>query len=267
MLIQEEQLRYWVDHFYGYGTWQAKVWFVSYEEGGGDHPQEVAEKFNYFFRTHSGSSNGVLCNIRSLYKEVTLPSEEIKGQSLRTLNDYRFGDKAVLHGFWKNLIAFEFGYRREPLPDLFDYQRRRFLNDPVSSEALIQLYPLPSPHNHAWYYSWLNLPHVDFLKTRIAYEQQVYQQRVNTIINKIVKHKPDLILMYGMSNIGQLKQSFQDFFEGVQFKMVKSIKKQMPQYHRAEVNNTTLLITTQIPGLRHNRPETGFDWYAFGQSV
>jgi hypothetical protein len=28
-----------------------------------------------------------------------------------------------------------------------------------------------------------------------------------------------------------------------------------------------MLITTQIPALRHNRIETGFDWQAFGKSV
>jgi hypothetical protein len=28
-----------------------------------------------------------------------------------------------------------------------------------------------------------------------------------------------------------------------------------------------LLITSQIPALRHNRIETGFDWEEFGKSV
>jgi hypothetical protein len=33
------------------------------------------------------------------------------------------------------------------------------------------------------------------------------------------------------------------------------------------VNGTTILLTTQIPALRHRRIETGFDWKAFAQSV
>jgi hypothetical protein len=33
------------------------------------------------------------------------------------------------------------------------------------------------------------------------------------------------------------------------------------------LSHTLLLITTQVPTLRHNRKETGFDWLAFGQRV
>ncbi len=73
--------------------------------------------------------------------------------------------------------------------------------------------------------------------------------------------------MYGMNNINTLKKSIQGFFEGAKFKMVKAIRQQIPQHHRAEFNGTTLLLTTQIPALRHNRIETGFDWLAFGKSV
>lgn len=47
------------------------------------------------------------------------------------------------------------------------------------------------------------------------------------------------------------------------FKMVKAIKREIPQHHRADFNGTTLVIATQIPALRHNRVETGFDWYEF----
>ncbi len=31
--------------------------------------------------------------------------------------------------------------------------------------------------------------------------------------------------------------------------------------------DTTIVITTQSTGLRHKRPETGFDWQAFGQEL
>ena len=73
--------------------------------------------------------------------------------------------------------------------------------------------------------------------------------------------------MYGMNSIQTLKKSVQEYFDGIQFKMVKATRQQIPQHHRADVNGTTLLITTQIPALRHNRPETGFNWEAFGESV
>ena len=44
MLIEAKVLKYWIDNFYGYGSWHARIWFVGYEESGGDIPEEVADK-------------------------------------------------------------------------------------------------------------------------------------------------------------------------------------------------------------------------------
>ena len=41
MLIEANALKHWMDHFYGYGSWRAKIWFVSHEEGGGDLPEDI----------------------------------------------------------------------------------------------------------------------------------------------------------------------------------------------------------------------------------
>ncbi|MBA4058286.1 MAG: hypothetical protein C0490_26450, partial [Marivirga sp.] len=135
------------------------------------------------------------------------------------------------------------------------------------NEALIQLYPLPSPHNHAWYYSWLDLPQLGFLKSRALYQDHLYQRRMHGILSNISTYKPEVVLMYGMDNINALKKSVQEFYPDAKFKMIKATKQQIPQHHRADVNGTTILITTQIPALRHNRIETGFDWEEFGKRV
>jgi hypothetical protein len=73
--------------------------------------------------------------------------------------------------------------------------------------------------------------------------------------------------MYAMDNINVLKKSVQAFFHAAKFKTVNATKQQIPQHHRADLNGTTMLITTQIPALRHNRVETGFDWQEFGKTV
>ena len=90
---------------------------------------------------------------------------------------------------------------------------------------------------------------------------------MRNILKNINIYKPEVILMYGMDNINLLKKSVQEFFNAASFRMVKAITRQTPQYHRADFNGTTLLITTQIPALRHNRIEIGFDWYEFGKLV
>jgi hypothetical protein len=105
------------------------------------------------------------------------------------------------------------------------------------------------------------------LKCRRLYHDYVYPARMPTIPENISMYKPQVALMYGMDNINLLKKSVEEFFQKTNFKMVKAIKRQIPQHHWTKFNGTTLLITTQIPALKHNRVETGFDWYESGKLV
>ena len=267
MLIDEGALEHWIDHFYGYGSWDAKIWFIALEEAGGDLPEEAADKFNYFYKAHhTPGTQSTLCDIRALYKQVLFRGDGPRAELFTTMHDYRFGSsRSVLHGLWKNLIAFTHGYRNEPLPDLLTYQKKSLAVPSRHREALINLYPLPA-HNHAWYYSWLDLPpQFGFLKTRALYYSHLQERRVAHILSRIREHKPDVVLMYGMDNINGLKSQVQQTFQDASFRMVKAVKLQIPQHHVADLGDTTLLITTQIPALRHNRVETGFDWEAMGK--
>ncbi|MBL7840644.1 MAG: hypothetical protein JNJ75_10920 [Cyclobacteriaceae bacterium] len=266
MLIQEKLLKHWMDYFYGYGSWNAKAWFVAFEESGGDLPEDVAERLNYFTSVHR-EKIAALCDIRELYRKVGARLEGPRAAKFTTLYDHRFGPQSVQHGGWKNLIAFTFGFRGKELPDLAKYQRQKFLQPSLGSEALVTLYPLPAPHNHAWYYSWLDIPAFSFLKSRKGYQETVYEKRIQIILQHIKKHSPEVVVMYGMTNILELKKSVLQVFPGVAFKTVKAVNLHTPQYHVTEVNGTKLIITTQVPTLRHNRIETGYDWYAFGKEV
>ena len=265
MLIEEKALKNWIDNFYGYGAWHAPFWFIDYEESGGDSREEVAEKLNYFYHLQIADAP-TLCDIRELYRHVAFRVEGPRALKFANLYDQRFGSHATLHGAWKNLIAFEHGYRSEKLPDLLAYQKNLFALPSASNEALVVLYPLPA-HSHAWYYAWLDLPQLPFLKSRASYEQNVYSSRMQEILKNISVYNPEVVVMYGMDNINMLKRSVQQFFPSAKFGMVKAVKRQIPQYHRADFNGTTMLLTTQIPALRHNRIETGFDWYQFGKLV
>jgi hypothetical protein len=266
MLIEENRLKHWIDNFYGYGSWSSRFWFIGYEEGGGNLPEEVADKLNYFSRVHP-STEATLCDLRDLYRHVAFREEGPKADAFSNRYEYRFENNAIQNTIWKNLTAFVHGYENKKLPDFLQYQKENFALQSAGKEALIQLYPLPSPHNHAWYYSWVDVPGLPFLKSRKLYEQHLYEKRISSILSQVEKYKPEVILMYGMNNINALKQSVQEFFSKAKFRMVKQTKLQIPQHHRVELNGTILLITTQIPALRHNRVETGFDWELFGKLV
>lgn len=267
MLIKQEPLTHWINNFYGYGSWSARFWFIAHEEGGGDQPEEVAERINYFHNAFPEDNKTILCDIRSMYRHLSFPFEGPKAHLFSNLHEYRFDTNAVLHGVWKNLIAFVHGYDNEQVSDQLSYQKSDFASQSKNREALIRLYPLPAPHNHGWYYSWLDLPELPFLKSRVLYQEYVYEQRIRAILSNITEFRPEVVLMYGMNNINALKQSIQDFFPDAKFKMVKAIKRQTPQHHRTDFNGTTLLVTTQIPALRHGRIETGFDWEQFGNNI
>lgn len=272
MLIEENVLKHWIDNFYGYGSWEAPLWFIANEEGGGDLPEDVADKINYFKVVHPHTDGGPLCDIRELYRHVAMRWDGSKASLYDNFYTYRFGDNAVQHNVWRNLIAFAHGYHNKDLPDLLEFQKYSFVAPSSSSEALIRLYPLPSPHNHGWYYSWLDMPRFGFLKSRALYQEYVYANRIHTILRNMQAHRPEVVLMYGMSNINALKKSFHEFFSDITFKMIKATHGHTkgtgtPQHHRADLNGTTLLMTTQLPALRHGRVETGFDWYAFGEEI
>lgn len=274
MLINEKALQHWIDHFYGYGAWSARIWFIAYEESGGEIPEEVAEKLDYFYSVHEASTDATLCDMRELYRHVpstssgASPSAGEGAGSFRTLYEYRFGDKARQNTVWKNLISFAHGFMNEDLPDVLAYQQKVFASPASHREALIRLFPLPRSNHHAWYYSWLDLPRqFHFLKSRALYQEHLYQRRIDRILHNISAYKPEAVLMYGMENINVLKRSVQAFFPTAKFKMVKAIARQIPQHHRAELGGTAMFITTQIPALRHNRIETGFDWQEFGKAT
>src|SRR5688572_7523201 len=239
-MLKKESLEHWINHFYGYGSWSAKAWFVGHEEGGGDLPEEVAAKLDYFDRSHPHSNDDVLCNIRDLYRHVDYPEEKTRHSNLY---EHRFGKNGSLHGGWKNLIAFAHGFQNKKLPDLLKYQQASFTS---ANEALIQLYPLPSPHNHAWYYSWVVIPDLSFIRRREQYEDHLYPDRINHILKHIQIHRPEVVLMYGMSNVNRIKHSVTEFFPSTKFKVEKAIKMKIPQHHLADIDGTRLLITTQV---------------------
>jgi len=265
MRINEDSLKNWIDNFYGHGSWKAKIWFVSYEEPGADVPEDLVERLSFFDRHQRSLSNDALSNLREFYRSVTYRNDGPRAALFSNHFDYRFGPASIPHGIWKNLIAFAEGYRDQPVLDVLTYQREQFVADSNAAEALIPLYPLPSPHNHAWYYSWIDAPGLAFLKTRTGYEAHMYEKRMRTILEQMKKHRPDIVLMYEMSNINALKDSVKAFFPAASFQLVKATKNVIPQHHRANLDGTTLLITTQVPALRHNRKETGFDWQAVGR--
>ncbi|WP_421765475.1 hypothetical protein [Ekhidna sp.] len=269
-LISETALSHWIENFYGYGSWEAPLWFINHEEPSGDMPEEVADKLTYFREAQTEENSPTLCDLRALYKQVRFIPQRSRADTFANLYDYRFGPNAVQRGEWKGIISLVHGYTNQPISDAetcLEYQRYSLATG-ANNEALLRLYPLPA-HSHAWYYSWLNLKGMDFLKSRTAYQEHVYEVRMQAILEQIRISNPKLVVMHDMKSINTLKESVQANFPRVKFTTVKAIPRKIPQHHitRLPEIETTIVITTQSTGLRHNRPETGFDWGAFGREL
>ncbi len=100
MIIQAEPLQHWIENFYGYGSWDARFWFIAHEESGGDLPEEEAEKFNYVYNVNTTRGSSRLCDIRELYQQVDARLDGPRASLFKTFYDYRFGENAVQHGLW-----------------------------------------------------------------------------------------------------------------------------------------------------------------------
>ncbi len=269
-LISESALGHWIENFYGYGNWEAPIWFVNHEEPSGDMPEEVADKLNYFIENYPGDGGPTLCDLRALFKSVRYTHQRSRSDDFDTLHDYRFGHQAVQRREWQGIISLVHGFNDLPVGNAetsLHYQVHSLASG-ENNEALLRLYPLPA-HSHAWYYSWLGLKNMDFLKSRAAYQEHVYQTRMGTILEKMRIHQPKLVVMHDMTGIHTLKASVQAHFLGVKFTSVKAIPRKIPQHHIAKIPEigTILVMTTQSTGLKHNRVETGFDWETFGREL
>jgi hypothetical protein len=75
MTINETSLKHWIEFFFGYGTWRSPVWFVAHEESGGELPEEVAERIEYFKEFHKNTTSPVLCELREMYKRLSFRYE------------------------------------------------------------------------------------------------------------------------------------------------------------------------------------------------
>ena|ERR1043165_4315351 len=81
------------------------IWFIGHEESGGDVPEEVAEKTNYFYKVHA-PTNATLCDILELYRQVAVRRNDSKAGLFTNRCEFRFGKNALQNGFGKISLYF-----------------------------------------------------------------------------------------------------------------------------------------------------------------
>ncbi|MBU2890580.1 hypothetical protein [Celeribacter halophilus] len=162
--------------FYGYGDFEAPLWFIGMEEGGGNSAREVTN------RIHVWQQRGCA------------PLEDVA----------EYHDAVFENGFnsitkqntWSALSRIQLAYNSDPVSGMSVRNHwQQQLGRRGSATCIMELNPLPSPSITTWKYpDFTDLP---FLASRIAYNARYRADRIASIKDMLAQHEPKAVIFYG----------------------------------------------------------------------
>lgn len=178
-------LKDYINTFYGYGRWaKSNFWFVGIEEGGGNEFESVNDRLRGW-KALGGKS---LVDKDKLHEYFSC-------------NYDRFTHKSAT---WQALITTKLSFENKSTEkNEICLMKGNDWGQLHSNNLLIELFPLPSPKTGDWKYEGENWVDTDiafkYLKNRKVYHAELRDQRINYLKNKIEKHRPKVVLFYGLS--------------------------------------------------------------------
>lgn len=168
-MLNQKLLHEFMNRFYGYGDWNAPLWFVGMEEGGGNSEDEINRRLGAW----DGTDN--LADIREYHRKIGVPW---------------FIQHPKIQSTWGKLIRIALAFEGRPT----DTEAvRRYQRDELGKRtAIIELFPLPSPGTDRWLYS--SIPEI---ATRDKYMALVGATRIATLRERIRAHRPVAVVFYG----------------------------------------------------------------------
>jgi hypothetical protein len=168
----------YVESFYGFGNWGARIWFVGIEEAGGWRQRDIDRRL----QTWDRNGRAELEDASTFY-----PASG---------NARWHGATAVLQPTWAQLLRMLLVARGMPArnENIIDYQRRH-LGSRDGEICLAELLPLPSPSLKYWHYSkWSKLR---WLENRERYYAHLLVPRAAGLARRIREHQPEVVIFYG----------------------------------------------------------------------
>jgi len=179
-MLPDTLLNDYAEKFFGFGSWNARIWFVGIEEAGGWEKKDVKNRLDAW--EHRGR----------------LDLEDAPSFYPASGNDRWHGAAPVLQATWKQLIRILLVARGKPDSDdaILDYQRHH-LGRAKGREYLAELLPLPSPSSTTWNYrDWSDLP---WLQSRSHYQNHVLLGRAHSLQQKLEQSRPRVVIFYASS--------------------------------------------------------------------
>ncbi len=164
--------------FFGFGRWDAPVWFVGLEEAGAGTPEELQARLAAW--DHRGRRE--LEDAPSFYPACGQQSWH--------------GPDATLQPTWRQLIRLLFLARGEPVGEeaLLQYQEKK-LGAFFGHVCLTELSPLPTRNQTHWPYAdHQGLP--DWAESRVQFNAAFAAHRIATLREKIALHHPRAVVFY-----------------------------------------------------------------------
>jgi hypothetical protein len=177
-MLPSDLLTDYVDRFFGFGSWNAGIWFIGIEEAGGETEERVKNRL----RAWDERGRKPLEDAPRFY-----PAEGRRSWH---------GPGAEIQPTWRQLIRMLFlaQGRADTEAAILEYQRRH-LGAADGETSLMELLPLPSPSTGTRRYNqWSELP---WLRTRQDYLSRVSEPRAESLRRKVSQHRPKVVVFYG----------------------------------------------------------------------
>ena len=182
-MITQELIKRRIENFWGYGSFEAPIWFVGMEEGRDPKANEndLEERFRAADGKHTVDMRRDMMNVPD-HIQFFRPGGSIQAS-------------------WKYLVALHLFLESNLEPTTEDIRKYQtlYLGDSLRKEtAGIELMPLPSQkaHESTWLYKKYN---VHGLESRKDYLNTYKPKRVYELEKLIEKHVPKLVIFYSLT--------------------------------------------------------------------
>jgi hypothetical protein len=195
-MLQDHQLLLdYCQKFYGFGSWNSKIWFVGMEEGGKGSATEAAIKHRLELWHKRGRKDSEIAH--EFYTELGYATQW-------------FGSKPKLQSTWRQLIRVLFHSKRiQATNDLIRTYQSKMWGRHECEAAIFEMFALPVGNIREWPYP--DFTDAPFLKSRDAYTSHLSDFRANYLQEKICCYEPECLIFYGTS----YKHWFEKIIQGV----------------------------------------------------
>jgi hypothetical protein len=177
-MLNDQLLEAFINGFYGFGNYQASYWFIGMEEGGADTPKKIADQLEIWDKW----GRKELLDVAEYAHEMNITRW--------------YGDDPKLQPTWKHLIRIVLTAKGQPFDrdKMRQYQKNEF-GTKNGDTCLLELLPLPAPSIASWLYK--DISALPYLTSRKTYREFVVGSRIAHFQDKITRHQPKAVILYG----------------------------------------------------------------------